>query len=131
MSRSDPEDAALRWQAFLIDGFDDWLPAATITAAQYPKANARQILRGMISDFYYPDGVEQTDDQIEAWMHSYALNTNAIVRDPKTGEVLGRMRDLQKDKDGNKRQAKVPPPVVDKVRARKLSKRKAKEQNKA
>lgn len=131
MRRSDPEDSALRWQAFLIDGFDDWLPAATATAAQYPKANARQILRGMISDFYYPDGIEQTTDQIEAWMESYAVNTNAIVRDPKTGEVLGRMRDLQKEKAGNKRQAKAPPPPVDKVRARKMAQRKAKDQKKA
>lgn len=125
MQRSDPEDANLRWQAFLIDGFEDWLPAATIAATSYTKSNPRQILRAMISDFYYPDGVEQTTDEISAFVEGYAMRVNAIVRDPKTGEILGRMRDLHAAKTGKK--VKPPVPVIDKVRARKAAQRKARE----
>lgn len=125
MQRSDPEDANLRWQAFLIDGFEDWLPAATIAASSYTKSNPRQILSAMISDFYYPDGVEQTTDQISAFVEGFAMRVNAIVRDPKTGEVLGPMRDLQDAKNGKK--VKPPIPVIDNVRARKAAQRKSRE----
>lgn len=100
MQRSDPEDYSLRWQAFLIDGFDDWLPAATIAASNMIKATPRDILKAMISDFYFPEGIKQSTDDISAWMEGFAKNSNAIVKDAKTGEVLGRMSELRKRPDG-------------------------------
>ena len=100
MRRSDPDDYSLRWQAFLIDGFDDWLPAATIAASNMVKANPRDILKSMISDFYFPEGIEQTTDDIVSWMEGYAQRANAIVRDPNTGEAIGRMKDFKKTADG-------------------------------
>lgn len=100
MRRSDPEDFSLRWQAFLIDGFEDWLPLATIAASNMVKANPRDILKSMISDFYFPEGITQTTDDIAAWMEGFAQNSNAIVRDPKTGEAIGRMREFKKGADG-------------------------------
>lgn len=100
MQRSDPEDYSLRWQAFLIDGFEEWLPAATIAASNMVKANPRDILKSMISDFYFPEGIQQTTDDIVAWMEGFAQRSNAIVRDPKTGEALGRMKEFKKGADG-------------------------------
>lgn len=100
MRRSDPEDYSLRWQAFLIDGFEDWLPAATIAASNMVKANPRDILKSMISDFYFPEGITQTTDDIVSWMEGFASQSNAVVRDPKTGEVLGRMKEFKKNADG-------------------------------
>lgn len=100
MLRSDPKDSALRWQAFLIDGFEDWLPAATVAASNMVKATAREVLRGMISDFYFPEGIKQTADDMTAWVESFAYTVNAKVRDPKTGEVIGNMRDIVDSKQG-------------------------------
>ena len=100
MRRSDAKDYSLRWQAFLIDGFENWLPLATIAASNMVKANPRDILKSMISDWYFPEGITQTPDDIAAWMEGYAQNSNAIVRDPKTGEAIGRMRDFKKSADG-------------------------------
>jgi len=127
MLRGDSADAVLRWQAFLIDGFKDWLPLATVAASNMLKATPRQVLKGMISDFYFSDGIQQTEDDIGAWMEGYALNSNAMVIDPKTGEAIGRMRELTKDKDGNYVRKPKPKhvPVVDAVRERKAARRKA------
>lgn len=100
MRRSDPEDYSLRWQAFLIDGFEDWLPAATIAASNMVKADPRDILKSMISDFYFPEGIKQTTDDIASWMEGFAQRSNAIIRDPKTGEILGRANSLKKNADG-------------------------------
>lgn len=94
MSRSDAKDFALRWQAFLIDGLPDWLPLATIASAQYPKSNPRQILRSMISDFYFPEGVKQSDESIRGWVEGFAIRHNLKQRDPVTGEIIGNARDI-------------------------------------
>jgi hypothetical protein len=124
MSRSDAEDANLRWQAFLIDGFEGWLPAATVASAQMLKTTPRDVLKGMIADFYYPDGIQQTTDDISNWIDGYAMRTNAWVRDPVTGERIGRMQDLENERKGKaKRPAK---PVHDPVRAKRLAKRQQK-----
>ena len=100
MRRSDPKDYSLRWQLFLIDGFEDWLPAATIAASNMVKANPRDILKSMISDFYFPEGITQTTDDIAAWMEGFAQRSNAVVIDPKTGKALGRMKEFKKGADG-------------------------------
>jgi hypothetical protein len=112
MLRSDPKDTALRWQAFLIDGFEDWLPAATVAASNMIKATARDVLRGMISDFYFPEGIQQSTDDIASWMDSYAYTINAKVRDPKTGEIVGHMRDIVDAKSGKKKRPPVNKPLT-------------------
>jgi len=116
----DPEEYQLRWQTFLIDGFDDWLPAAYVAAAQSPKIKPREFLKGMISDFYFPEGVQQTTDQlVDAIEQILVHRMNATIRDPKTGEIIGKARDNQKKKPG-------PPPKDDPVRRRKAERRKKK-----
>lgn len=100
MLRSDPKDSVLRWQAFLIDGFEDWLPLATVAASNMVKATPRDVLRGMISDFYFPEGIKQTVDDITAWMEGFAYTVNAKWRDPKTGEIVGNTRDVMDKKAG-------------------------------
>lgn len=121
MQRSDAADYALRWQAFLIDGFEDWLPAATIAASNFEKANPRDILKSMISDFYFPEGIKQTTDDIANWMEGFAQRSNAIVRDPKTGEALGRMKDFKKTADGSlvRIEPEKKTPTLDEFKARK------------
>ena len=128
MRRSDPEDFSLRWQAFLIDGFEDWLPLATIAASNMVKANPRDILKSMISDWYFPEGITQTPDDIAAWMEGYAQNSNAFVRDPKTGEIIGQMRDFKKGADGKLIRIKPEnkPSAVDNFKARKEQARRKK-----
>lgn len=121
MQRCGPEDYLLRWQTFLIDGFEDWIPLAQIASAQLPKTSPREVLKWMIKDFYFPDGVEQSDDSLIAKVEGIAMAFNANVRDPKTGEIIGRMRDF--GPDGKKRPAKPPaPPRIDPVRERKRKK---------
>lgn len=112
MLRSDPKDSVLRWQAFLIDGFEDWLPLATVAASNMVKATAREVLRGMISDFYFPEGIQQTPDDIASWMESYAYTINAKVRDPKTGEVIGHMRDIVDKKQGRQKKPPAEKPLT-------------------
>lgn len=121
MQRSDPEDYSLRWQAFLIDGFEDWLPAATIAASNMVKANPRDILKGMISDFYFPEGIQQTNDDIAAWVEGFAQRSNAIICDPKTGEKLGRANELKKNASGQyvRIEPKKVIPTPDKFKTRK------------
>lgn len=118
MSRSDAKDFALRWQAFLIDGLPDWLPLATIASAQYPKSTPRQILRSMISDFYFPEGVQQSDENIRGWVEGFAIKHNLKQRDPKTGEIIGNARDIA-IKEGR---IKAPPEKPNKSRLSKLRK---------
>ncbi len=121
MSRSDAKDFALRWQAFLIDGLPDWLPLATIASAQYPKSNPRQILRSMISDFYFPEGVQQSDESIRSWVEGFAIRHNLKQRDPHTGEIIGNARDIA-IKEGR---IKAPPPKPNQKALSKLRKSKA------
>jgi len=125
MRRSDPEDFSLRWQAFLIDGFEDWLPLATIAASNMVKANPRDILKSMISDFYFPEGITQTTDDIAAWMEGFAQRSNAVVKDPKTGKSLGRMREFKKTADGKLIRIKPEnkPSAADNFKARKAEAR--------
>lgn len=124
MRRSDPKDSVLRWQAFLIDGFEDWLPLATVAASNMVKATAREVLRGMISDFYFPEGIQQTPDDIASWMESYAYTINAKVRDPKTGEVIGHMRDIVDKKQGRQKKPPVEKPLT-KLEIKRNERRKA------
>jgi hypothetical protein len=128
MQRSDGEDASLRWQAFLIDGFEDWLPLATVASTNLLKSTAREVLRGMISDFYFADGIKQTTEDITNFLEGFAFTANAIVRDPKTGELLGNMRDLVRNEDGTytKKAVKPAKPVFDAVREKKRLRREAK-----
>lgn len=126
MQRSDPKDSVIRWQAFLIDGFEGWLPAATVAASNMVKATARSVLRGMISDFYFPEGVQQSTEDISAWMESYAYNINAAVRDPKTGQLIGSMRDIVDEKNGRKKRVPAAQQARNNLRAKREYRRKAK-----
>lgn len=121
MSRCpDPQDRLERWQAFLVDGFEDWLPAATIAAGAIINGKPRDVLKGMLYDFYFPEGVEQSTDHIVAFLESWAVRSNANVRDPETGQIVGRMRDGRTEKP-------VPPANPDPVRAAKEKRKKVAE----
>ena len=96
MQRSDPEDFQLKWQTFLIDGFPDWRGAAAVAATQLSKTTARDVLQGMIHDFYFPNGRIQSTDQIVNQLEAFAFAANARVRDKKTGQLVGNFRDLKR-----------------------------------
>lgn len=117
MSRSTATDMQLRWECFLIDGFEDWLPLATIASFQLPKSKPREILASMITDWYFPEGIQQSTDDISDYLRGWAMRMGAVERDPKTGAILGRM-------DRNQRKP-VPPlkPSDDPVRRKKAERR--------
>ncbi len=123
MSRVDAEDYQLRWHAFLVDGFEDWLPLATVASAQMTKTTPRQVLQWMISDFYYPDGVQQSDADLTAKVEGIAYAFNAVRIDPKTGERIGRMRDSEGIQRRNQKAAAER--QLDPVRKRKAEQRAA------
>lgn len=87
----DPKDRMERWQTFLIDGFDDWLPAATIASGALIKTTPRQVLSSMLYDFYFPEGVQQSTDDISNFLEQWAIRANATKKD-QDGNVVGRMR---------------------------------------
>lgn len=93
MRRSDPEDALLRWQTFLLDGFEEWPALAAVAAAQYQQASASDVLKWMIHDFYFRAGAEQSVEDIIAAVEHIAIAANAIVKD-QSGKVLGYARDV-------------------------------------
>lgn len=86
----------LKWQTFLTDGFEDWWGAATIAAFQTVKPDPHSIIQTMIARFLYPEGIEQTPADISAKLEQIAIAHNARLRDPKTGKVIGKMRDMKR-----------------------------------
>lgn len=90
---------AIKWNTFLTDGFEDWWPAATVAAFQTTKPDPRVIIQGMIARFLFPESTGQSVDDIEAKIESIAIAHNARYRDPKTGKVIGTIRQVKR---GNK-----------------------------
>lgn len=86
----------LKWHTFLVDGFEDWRGAATIAAFQTVKPDPQAILQSMITHFLFPEGVKQSDEDIEAALEQIAIAHNARYRDPKTGKVIGTIRDVKR-----------------------------------
>lgn len=81
------------------------------------KVTARQVLQQLVGEFYFPEGVQDSEEQLVEKIEGifvYALN--AKIRDPKTGEIVGRARDRKTQKPAA--------PVVDPVRAKKDARRK-------
>lgn len=116
----DAEEYQQRWQTFLQDGFDDWLPTAyAISFKTGGKVTARQVVQTLVSNFYFPEGVQESEQDLVGKIESiFVHGLNAIIRDPKTGEVIGRARD-------NKKQAGTQKPAApDPVRAKKEERRK-------
>lgn len=105
----------------MIDGFDDWLPpAAALAMKAAGKLTTRQVINKFIADFYFPEGVQQsTDEIVDKVEQIFVHGLNAFMRDPKTGERIGRAR--EKDKPKN-----VAPPKPDPVRQKKAERRQAK-----
>lgn len=103
LRRSDPEDFQLKWQTFLIDGFPEWRGAAMVASTQLIKTTARDVLQGMIHDFYFANGHTQSADHIAHQLEVFAFASNARVRDKKTGEIIGTVRSLKKKNAGKVR----------------------------
>lgn len=71
-----------QWQAFLISGFSDWIPAAWNAAGSYVKADARSILRSMIADWVHPIKPQMTDEQLAMQGERLAKATGARIVEP-------------------------------------------------
>ena len=79
-----------------MDGFEDWWPAATVAAFQTIKPDPNAIIQGMIARFILPGESGQTTEDLEAKIEQIAIAHNARYRDPKTGKIIGSIREVKR-----------------------------------
>jgi len=95
LRRLTPADMRLKWRVFLEDGFEDWRGLATVAAYQTTEPDPAVTLQGMIARFLVPEDEPKSAEYFNDALEGLAIAYNAKFRDPKTGKILGKTRDVK------------------------------------